>query len=136
MYCDTLSHVFLLRMLNWNLSVIGFLFGYSWFVIKVTKSSKVFSKEVAGAVSPLNNRYVSIPQDVKRIALFFCALATSLAVKIAPGAQRNFANLLCSYHNQKVFQSYLLLFVMYQRWVWYVNLYDLLDTTFLYSFGL
>ena len=81
MYCDTLSPVFLLRMLNWNLSAIGFLFGFSWFVIKVTNSSNVFSMGFAGVASPLNNQYVSIPQDVKRIAFFYCTSATFFAVK-------------------------------------------------------
>ena len=87
----------------------------------------------AGTVSPLNNWYVSIPQDVKRIPLFFCTLATLFAIKIVPGTQHNFANLLCCYHNHKVFQSYQSPFVMFQRLVEYVNLYDLSDTTFLCS---
>ena len=71
MYCDTLSPLFLLRMLNWDLSTIRFLFGFSWFVIKVTNSSNNFYKGFAGAISPLNNRYVYTPQDFKRKALFF-----------------------------------------------------------------
>ena len=81
MYCDTLSPLFLLRMLNWDLSAIRFLFGFSWFVIEVTNSSNNFYKGFAGAVSPLNNRYVSTPKDFKRKALFFCASAISFAVK-------------------------------------------------------
>ena len=63
-YCDTLSPVFLLRMLNWSLSAIGFLFGFSWFSIKITKLSKVFSTGFAGPVCPLNNQYIFIQQDV------------------------------------------------------------------------
>ena len=62
--------VFLFHMLNWNLSAIGFLFGFWWFAIKVANSSNVFSTGFAGAVSPLNNWCVPIPQDVKRIAFF------------------------------------------------------------------
>ena len=56
MYCHSISPVFLLRKLNWNLSAIGFFFGFSWFAIKVTTTSKVFSRGFAGAVNPLNNR--------------------------------------------------------------------------------
>ena len=63
-YCDTLSPVFLLHMLNWSLSAIGFLFVFSWFAIKITNLLKVFSTGFTGPVCPLNNQYISIRQDV------------------------------------------------------------------------
>ena len=56
MYCYLLSPVFLLRMLNTEISQqLDSFLDFSWFVIKVTDLLNAFSTGFAGAFSPLNN---------------------------------------------------------------------------------